>query len=258
MSQYLFSQFKNNEFKNLYHQLAQVFTISQNQISEFYETMRKEFEEEGCTKHTFSRNIFHSSNESFQQLYDNAWIIGVDIPSILERNDQTLNKKTIAILGQDPRRQSDTRVEEIEIATPYALHSKYCREKHHSTRLYFDLIQVLLDNGYRVYLTDVLKIWISQDNNGKHSIPLIKQERERFRKILQLELEIFEPLAVITWGKVANKAVHSLDSSIKHLEFPHPSPANHHSWTKIMGKPSTRTNRIEYWQEEVLPLLNNL
>lgn len=59
MSYYLFSQFKNHEFKNLYHQLAQFFTISQNQISEFYETMRKEFAEEGCTKHTFSRNIFH-------------------------------------------------------------------------------------------------------------------------------------------------------------------------------------------------------
>ncbi|MBD2496677.1 uracil-DNA glycosylase, partial [Nostoc sp. FACHB-280] len=153
MTQYLFSQFRNNEFENLSQHLAQIFTISQNQLSNLYETMRQDFEIEGCPQYTSTRCIFRSSNEGFQKFYDDAWIIGVDIPSILELNNDIQDKKTIVILGQDPRRQSDKRVEEIEIATPYALHSKYCREEHRSTRLYFDLIKVLLEQGYRVYLT---------------------------------------------------------------------------------------------------------
>ncbi|MBD2499003.1 uracil-DNA glycosylase, partial [Nostoc sp. FACHB-280] len=153
MTQYLFSNFKDNEFENLSQQLANVFNISQEQLTEIYEKMRKCFEGEGCLECNFPRSIFHSYNEGFQKFYDDAWIIGVDIPSILELNNNIQDKKTIVILGQDPRRQSDKRVEKIEIATPYALHSKYCREEHRSTRLYFDLIKVLLEQGYRVYLT---------------------------------------------------------------------------------------------------------
>jgi len=225
MTQYLFSNFKDNEFENLFQQLAEVFTIPQSQLSKLYERMREEFEAESCSKPkpTLPREIFYSSHESFQKLYDNAWIIGVDIPSILELNNNIRDKKTIVILGQDPRRRSKERVEEIEIATPYALQSKYCREKHRSTRLYFDLIKVLLENGYRVYLTDVFKIWISQPNNGIYNTPLIKQEQDRFIKILKLELEIFKPLAVITWGQVASEAVDRITSSFNHFKFPHPS-----------------------------------
>ncbi|MBD2492102.1 uracil-DNA glycosylase family protein [Aulosira sp. FACHB-615] len=258
MTQYLFSNFKDNEFENLFQQLANVFSISQKQLTEIYEEMRKGFEREDCIEYNFSRSIFHSSNECFQKLYDDAWIIGVDIPSILELNNNIQDKKTIVILGQDPRRQSDKRVEEIEIATPYALHLKYCREKHRSTRLYFDLIKVLLEQGYRVYLTDVFKIWISQSDNGIYHTPLIKQEQERFIKILKLELEIFEPHAVITWGQVASDAVNSITSSFNHFKFPHPSPANNHTWSKMMGKPATRANRIDFWQEKVMSFLNNL
>ncbi len=39
--------------------------------------MRKEFEMEGFPEHTLSRDIFHSSTESFQKSYDDAWLIGV-------------------------------------------------------------------------------------------------------------------------------------------------------------------------------------
>ncbi len=258
MVQYLFSQFRDNEFENLFQQLAEVFTIPQNQLFNLYKTMREEFETEGCPQYTSPRCIFHSSNESFQKFYDDAWIIGVDIPTILELNNDIQDKKTIVILGQDPRRHINKRVEDIEIATPYALHSKYCREKHRSTRLYFDFIKVLLEKGYRVYLTDVFKIWISQTDNGKHNIPLTREDQERFIKILKLELEIFKPIAVITWGQVASEAVNRITSSFNHFKFPHPSPANHKTWSKMMGKPATRANRIDFWQEKVMSFLNNL
>jgi hypothetical protein len=258
MSQYLFSQFRANEFEALYQPLSEIFTIPKNDLSTLYKKIREDFETEGCPKYFYARNIFRSSDESFQKLYDDAWIIGVDIPSILEQNDQNTNKKTIVVLGQDPRRQSNERVEDVEIATPYALHAKYCREKHRSTKLYFDLIRVLLNQGYRVYLTDVFKIWISHTDNGKQNIRLIKKDEERFVKLLQLELEIFKPLAVITWGQIASKTVNGLNLHIKHFDFPHPSPAANGKWRQLMGKPVTRENRIDFWQEKVLTFLNGL
>jgi hypothetical protein len=144
------------------------------------------------------RNIFHSHDESFQKCYEDAFVIGVDIPSLLEKNNNISNKKTVAILGQDPLRKSNKRVEEIGIATPYALHLKNCREDLPNTRLYFDLIKVLLDAGYRVYLTDIFKLWVSEASCDR-GIPLNNQECNRFIQVLKTELEIFEPVAVITW-----------------------------------------------------------
>ncbi|RCJ15517.1 hypothetical protein [Nostoc sp. ATCC 53789] len=62
------------------------------------------------------------------------------------------------------------------------------------------MIKVLLDAGYRVYLTDIFKVWVSEANCDR-GIPPNKKDRTRFIQVLKTELEIFEPVAVITWGK---------------------------------------------------------
>jgi hypothetical protein len=251
MSEYLFSQFNSDEFESLHRELSTVFHISQETLQGFYEEMRKEFEIEGYPPdRTLPRSIFHSDNKEFQQSYDDALVIGVDIPSILERNDDNSNKKTIIIVGQDPLRESDKRVEEIGIATPYALHLKSCREEHHSTRLYFDLIKVLLDEEYRVYLTDIFKIWVSQPDKDK-GIKLSKQDRDRFIQVLKAELRIFEPLAIITWGGEASSKVRKMGLETKHLAFTHPSGAACGAWRKILNKPATRENKIDFWKQKV-------
>lgn len=219
--------------------------------------MREELEEEGYPEHTLSRNIFIPSNESSQKFYDDALVIGVDIPSIFELANGVKNKKTVAIIGQDPLRKSETRVEEISIGTPYALHLKNCREKLPNTRLYFDLIKVLLESGYRVYLTDVFKVWVSS-SNGQSGIPLSQKDCNRFINLLKDELEIFDPIAVITWGRIASNTVAGLDLKIKHLEFPHPSSAASGTWKKVMGKPPTRENRINYWKQTIFDYLDSL
>lgn len=257
MPEYLFSQFKANEFEALHKELSKVFDIPQDKLQAFYAVMQQEFEVEGYPEHTLPRNIFHSYDGSFQRRYEEALVIGVDIPSILEKNNSVLNKKTIAIVGQDPLRKSDKRVEEIGIATPYALHLKNCREKLRNTKLYFDLVKVLLDEGYRVYLTDIFKIWVSEANSD-HGIPLSKQDHARFIQVLRTELEIFEPLAVITWGNVASSKVKSINLDIKHLEFPHPSSAANGTWRELMSKPVTRENRLNFWQEKVRSYLSGL
>jgi hypothetical protein len=257
MSEYLFSQFQANELEALHSELSKVLDISQSQLQALYEVMQQEFELEGYPEHTLPRNIFHSHDESFQKRYEEALVIGVDIPSLLEKDNHISSKKTVAILGQDPLRKSNKRVEQISIATPYALHLKDCREKLRNTRLYFDLIKVLLDAGYRVYLTDIFKVWVSQATCDR-GIPLSKQDKVRFIQVLKTELEFFEPVAVITWGQVSSKTMKDIDLDVKHLEFPHPSGTANHAWHKLMGKPATRENRINFWQEKVFAYLAGL
>ncbi|MGJ5632992.1 uracil-DNA glycosylase [Nostoc sp. CALU 1950] len=257
MSDYLFSRFKANEFEALHKELSKVLDISQGHLQALYEVMQQEFELEGYPKHSLPRNIFHSHDESFQKFYEEALVIGVDIPSLLEKNNNISNKRTVVIVGQDPLRNSDEKVEEIGIATPYALHLKNCREKLRNTTLYCDLIKVLLDAGYRVYLTDIFKVWVSEASCDR-GIALSKQDRTRFIQVLKAELEIFEPVAVITWGEKATNAIKSIKLEVKPLEFPHPSGAANGAWSKLMGKPATRENRINFWQEKVFAHLSGL
>ena len=163
MTKYLFSNFQNNEFDLLHQVILEILDIPKDKLRVIYETMQKDFESEGFPPETrLSRDIFCSHDLKFQQRYNDSLVIGVDIPSLLERDDDYPNKKMIAILGQDPLRKSDKRREEIGIGTPYGMHLKFCRERLRNTRLYFDLIKVLLDEGYRVYLTDIFKVWVSE------------------------------------------------------------------------------------------------
>jgi RNAse (barnase) inhibitor barstar len=197
MSDYLFSQFQTRELEALHRALSKVLDISLDQLQALYKVMQQEFESEGYPEHKLPRNIFHSHDEIFQKRYEDALVIGVDIPSLLEKNNNISNKKIVAILGQDPLRGSDKRIEDIGIATPYALHLKNCREKRPNTKLYFEFIKVLLDAEYRVYLTDIFKVWVSQTDCDR-SIRFRKEDYARFIKVLKAELEIFELAAVIT------------------------------------------------------------
>jgi hypothetical protein len=256
--QYLFSDFRLDEFEALHQELSQIFALSKNDLSALYKLMREEFELEGYPKHTLNRKIFCSYDDNFQQKYDEALVIGVDIPSIFELADRVSNKKNVVILGQDPLRRSNQRVEEIEVGTPYGLHLKNCRELLPNTRLYFDLIKVLLTEGYRVYLTDVFKIWVSQSDSDHQGIGFSQIDRDRFIKLLSAELEIFNPLAVITWGRVAGNTVKALNLKTEHFEFLHPSGAANGAWQKLIGQPTTRENKIDFWRQTILKYLKEL
>jgi len=254
MSNYLFSQFKANEFEDLHQVLSKVLDIPQDQLKSLYEMMQQEFElDYWPPEPTLPRSIFQPDDGSFQKCYEEAFIIGVDIPSLLEKKDDNPNKKTIAILGQDPLRSKPERVKDIMIGTPYGLHLKKCRDEWR-TKQYFDLVKVLLDEGYRIYLTDIFKVWVSKADCDR-GIHLNERDRIRFIQVLKSELEIFQPLAVITWGKEASNAMKGINLETKHLDFPHPSGAANGAWSKLMGKPATQENKVHFWREKVLSCL---
>jgi uracil-DNA glycosylase len=173
----------------------------------------------------------------------------VDLPSLLELDNGDGNKLAIALIGQDPKTHDEH--EQLHVGTPYGLHHKDSRETLPGTKLYFDMVHILLELGYRVYLTDVFKIWVCNPKKRYDGLKLPYCDQKRFLEIIKPELDVVKPVAVITWGKVAGDAVGELKLGIKHLKFPHPSSAAGGAWKSLMKKTPTRANKLAYWRTEM-------
>jgi hypothetical protein len=246
MSNYLFCKFNDVEAEALHSELSKVFSITRTELESLYENYRTEFDLKNNTIQTLSRDIFCSDDKIFQKSYDEALAIGIDIPSIFEIDNGILDKGTVFIVGQDLLR-SNEKPGEIEIGTPYALHSKCCRAKR-NPKLYFTLTKVLLNKGYRVYLTDIFKIWVSKSNRGNNKLirnPLQVTDGRRFAKVLGNEVNIFKPLKVIAWGDDASNALKGQE--IDHLKFTH--PAYRGISKKMNNKKASHENIKAFWEE---------
>ena len=75
-----------------------------------------------------------------------------------------------------------------------------------------------------------------------------KADRDRFLSILQQELSIPKPTAVITWGRPAQQSVNRLKLSCPHLTIPHPSAMPNSAWKALIGKQSFE-NKLAYWRD---------
>lgn len=262
---YLFSQFRDREFDRLYQALSKVFNFSKSELEIVYQQIVKQFEQDGYPypQYPLKREYFCPEDVNFQQRYNDAFIIAMDIPSILELDNGVVNKPTLVLIGQDPKRDSKNpiqQVKDIAVGTPYGLHQKGCREDYHITQKYFKMIKVLLDNGYRVYLTDIYKIWVSKSEPKRGKVNLKKKDKDRFISILREELAIFEPIGLITWGKPPENTIKSLKLNINHISYPHPSGANRKDWKPLIGKSKSANdeNILEYWERDILEYLSKL
>jgi len=199
------------------------------------------------------RSFFRSEDENFQELYEKSPVVAADLPSILELDDGKANKPTIVILGQDAKSDQDT--EKLRIGTPYALHLKQCRESFKTTKFYFEMIEVLLNLGYKVYLTDIFKIWVCNPNRPYYRARLPKVDQSKFVAALTSELKIVQPLAVITWGREASHSVSKIALDFSHISFPHPGGAANGTWQTLLQESPTRGNKLAYWKREILKVL---
>lgn len=249
MHQYLFSEFSPDEKHNLWLLLQNVFHLSEDDFTAFYRDIKRNFNVPGWEhKQWWLREAFSPSTPSFQDQYQHSPVIGVDLPCTFELDNNVSQKPTIAIIAQDSLRKVDKRVEAIEVGTPFGLEHIECRTQLW-TKLYMQLVDVLVQLGYRVYLTDLIKIWVS-DGTTK-GLPLPKVDRERFAKLITKEMAAFQVEAVLTWGNPAAQSVRNLHLNTRHLAFPHPSGANNGYWAKQMDLPATWANKLAYFQARV-------
>jgi hypothetical protein len=173
----------------------------------------------------------------------------VDLPSLLELHDGRNDKPTVAIIGQDPK--SDNKYEQILVGTPYGLHHKDSREVLKRTKLYFEMVQALLELGYRVYLTDLLKIWVCTSERLYVGTELPLADQQRFLQLIKPELAVINPVAVVTWGKKAGDVVNQLQLGIKHANFIHPGGAANGAWKRLLGHSPTNSNKLLYWRTKI-------
>jgi len=175
------------------------------------------------------------------------------LPSLFEFDDGINDKPTIVILGQDSKSDQDS--EQISLGTPYVLHHKGSREILGRTKLYFEMIVALLTLGYRVYLTDIYKVWVCDPNRPYYGVKLPRVDQEKFTSTLKVEILAMNPVALVTWGKESANSVKELDLNIQYLIFPHPSGAANGTWKKLMNQSPTHENKLGYWSSEISKVL---
>ncbi|MEO1351307.1 MAG: hypothetical protein AAFW84_21270 [Cyanobacteria bacterium J06635_15] len=245
----VFSKFKSQEFDALTELLCEVFVTTKSELELLYQAIIDDFDKEGWPPHFANRSFFKSDDRKFRETYRISPSIAVDLPSLFELDNGIDDKATIVILGQDSK--SDQDFEKISLGTPYGLHHRGSREVLTRTKLYFEMVSVLLELGYRVYLTDIHKVWVCNPGRPYHGIKLPKVDREKFISVLKSELLIINPVAVVTWGRVSAKSVTAIDLDIRHLRFPHPSGAANGAWEKLMNQSPTYTNKMAYWKSVI-------
>lgn len=238
MSSLSFCEFTSPQAETIYELLGQTFNTSHTELKHFYQQLRDDFTNADWPAPVYAdRQFFSSLDQRFQPAYEEAAIVACDLPSLLSRGGQ----KLVMIVAQDAL----SRVpgpDKIRLGTPYALHLKKCREELHNTRRYFQMIDVLLNHGYQVYLTDLYKIYVGGNS-------LTRKDRKRFRSILKQEVERLEPQALITWGRKATVTVEKLEIDQPHYDYPH--PAAPWAWAKRIGCQATHKNVLKYWQENL-------
>lgn len=244
-----FSKFKTQEFDSISGLLCEIFDTTRSELELLYKEVINDFDEDGWPPHFVRRDFFKSQYQDFQKIYEVSPSIAIDLPSLFEFDDGINDKPTIVILGQDSKSDQDS--EQISLGTPCGLHHKGSREILGRTKLYFEMIVALLTLGYRVYLTDVYKVWVCDPNRPYYGVKLPRADQEKFISTLKLEILAMNPVALVTWGKESANSVKDLDLNIQHLNFPHPSGAANGAWKKLINQSPAYENKLAYWSSEI-------
>ena len=83
---------------------------------------------------------------------------GIDVPVLLKPTTNA-NGKTIVIVGESPLRDTNNSKNQnkVLLGTPYAVHQKF--DAPSQCNVYKKIFSDLLNEGYSVYLTDIIKVW---------------------------------------------------------------------------------------------------
>ena len=150
---------------------------------------------------------------------------GIDVPVLLKPTTNA-NGKTIVIVGESPLRDTNNSKNQnkVLLGTPYAVHQKF--DAPSQCNVYKKIFSDLLNKGYSVYLTDIIKVWWE----GK-DLKAYADDKKIFEKEIQKILnngKIGKDLFIVAWG---NKAGRVLEKDYPFLiKLLHPSQQNWNNW----------------------------
>ena len=203
-------------------------------------------------KNPLSINKEHDPIYSYIKEEDNEKTpCGIDIPVLLKPEPET-DKPLIVILGESALRNKKE-LEDITngasnnviLGTPYAIHLKECPPKCGVYRKIFDAI---LEKGYPIYLTDIIKIWWE----GKKDSLLVPNDLDIdvFKKELDiLKKERNNNIIIVAWGEKPKDALQKKFNMIPDVEFlplPHPGQKNWNAWKLRIFEKAVFSGKLEY------------
>lgn len=170
---------------------------------------------------------------------------GIDIPILLEPNNKTKDQ-LIIILGESALRSKEE-LDKIKapnnviLGTPYAIHLKECPPKCGVYRKIFDAI---LEKGYPIYLTDIIKIWW-EGKKGNMLVPDVLDIN-----IFKQELQQFKNPIIVAWGETAQNGLEKVRKDSKDvlpsLSLPHPGQRNWNAWKLRIFEKAVFSKNLEY------------
>lgn len=178
---------------------------------------------------------------------------GIDIPVLLKPKSETY-KPLIVILGESALR-SKAELKDIKdpknapsnviLGTPYAIHLEKCPPKCGVYRKIFDAI---LEKGYPIYLTDIIKIWWE----GKKGSLLVPNDLDIavFKKELDiLKKERNNNIIIVAWGEKPKDALQkkfNMNPDDEFLPLPHPGQKNWNAWKLRIFMKAVFNKKLEY------------
>ena len=198
-------------------------------------------------------SIYSNIDGNIIKKYDEKTPCGIDIPVLLKPKSET-DKPLIVILGESALRNK-AELEGIKdpknapnnviLGTPYAIHLEKCPPKCGVYRKIFDAI---LEKGYPIYLTDIIKIWWK----GKKDSLLVPKDLDIvvFKNELDiLKKEINNNIIIVAWGEKPKDALQKKFNMIPDVEFlplPHPGQKNWNAWKLRIFEKAVFSGKLEY------------
>ena len=153
---------------------------------------------------------------------------GIDFPCLIHNGDP--NRETILIVGEAPRRNKYA----VDKNKPCSLGSPYgiiFKEFPDQCWVYKQVFESLLDKGFNLYLTDVIKVWT--DSKQKNKKGLLPDEQDY--AILKEELDKIEPVKIVTFGRNSKDMIRKIGKGYSFCHLYHPSQRNYERWLKEKG-----------------------
>ena len=162
-------------------------------------------------------------------------IKGFDVPVLIKSHNGN-NKKLMIIVGESPLRKGTEKG--LLVGFPFAV--DYIMEKPHQCAVYKELFNKLLNIGYDLYITDIIKVW---EKNKKLTV------REDNTTILNDELNIlgkkYDDIHILLMGSNAKKWGINGIKDYKCINIPHMSQQNWNTW------------RIKIYEDAFRKLIND-
>lgn len=177
-------------------------------------------------------------------------ICGYDIPTLISRGPES--RQRIVLCFQDPKRPSNS--QSLTASTPFGVAWRRYREGGRSYRVVWEIVKLLDQLDFDVWLTDAWKLWL-ENQAATERLKCVQKD------ILSKEMNKVKPVAMFVFGGEAAKSVKFLRESPEVSSFPihqiiHPSIRTwHHIVARLAASKSVagtkREQVIEYYRREI-------